>query len=266
MGNIIDQGPVLVELGVAGEDITDAEQAVITAAIRRAEGSVIAFLRYDPVQRSRTEYYPVADQNENYRQTVWEANDTSAYLRYYSQASSDELQVCHLPIRGNTTVQLWIDYDGRFGQKTGSFGSSTSKTSGEDFWCTFDRNDDNGYGVCMDGIIRSVGLWPLQPGSVKITYTAGYSVTELNGGGLLIDATPIHEAVVNEAVRRAKRALLTAKATTGYKAGPFTSEKLGDYSYTVDSASISRLFSSMTGVTSDTRELLSTFVNWGISL
>jgi hypothetical protein len=45
-----------------------------------------------------------------------------------------------------------------------------------------------------------------------------------------------------------------------------TSENLGDYSYSVDASSISKLFGSATDLTTESKEKLSSFVNWGYAL
>jgi hypothetical protein len=266
MGNIIDQGPVLVELGLAGEELTDLQQAVISGAIRRAEGAVKKHLRYDPVNRSRTEYYPIKNRVYQSRKHIWEATDTVAYIRSTSDASSDELQLMHLPIRGSVAVRVWIDYDGRFDEQAGAF--TDEKTEGQDFWAEYDQQDDDGNGICSSGILRSIGLWPLESGSVKVTYTAGYTSDEFNGNSDQVDATPIHEACVMEAVRRAKRAFIVNNrdSQVGFVAGPFTSENLGDYGYNVDGSVASTLLGSQVGLTTETKELLSTFVNYGFML
>jgi hypothetical protein len=110
-------------------------------------------------------------------------------------------------------------------------------------------------------------LWPTTAGSVKVVYTAGYSQTELRGQDALVDAGPIWEACVDEAVRRARKIFLQMKnSRVGWLSGPMTSENLGDYSYSVDASSISKLFGSATDLTTESKEKLSSFVNWGYAL
>ena len=267
MGNIVDQGPVLLQLGL-DSSITDAEQAIVHESIRKAEAAVKKYLNYDPVKRSRTEYYPRGDRTGSATEQRWEANDSVAYLRYTSGASSDEIQLQHIPVRSDTVIRLWIDYDGRFGAKSGAFAAETEKTHGEDFWLTYDSNDDDGNGICEDGILRSIGLWPLQPGSIKVVYTAGYSADEFNGSKNLVDASAIHGACILEAVRKAKRVFTAFRknSRTGHAPGSFSSETLGSYSYSIDSALASKLIGVDTTLLGESMAMLEEFVNYGVAL
>jgi len=265
MGRIVDASDVLLMLGLSTSP-TAEETAIVNLSITQAESAIRRYLGYDPVLSSRTEYYPQMDLQAS-GPSVWEANATSAYLRQQTSASTNELQVQHIPIRSNPAIDLRIDYDGRSGARSGSFAAESLKTEGEDYWPNYDGMDSDGHKICRDGIIRSVGLWPTEAGCVKIIYTGGYSSTELRGQSSLVDAGPIWEATLQETIRRAKTVFLTKKDTTvGWLAGPITSENLGDYSYTMDSSLISKLFGSSADLTAETVSKLSSFVNWGFSL
>lgn len=262
MGRIVDIAEVLMELGL-GSSATDTERRVAVSCLRRAESAVVSYLGYDPVSTERTEYYPRADLSMNSGATIWEADDTTAYQRRVVEGASSELQLQHLPIRG--AVELWIDYDGRFGRKSGGFASDTEKTEGEDFWATYDKYDDDGNQVCTDGILRSIGLWPIEPGSIKVTYTAGYTPNELKGDDSLLNAMSIWEAVLLEAVGRALASFSKMKNTTrGFTSGPLSSESLGAYSYSVDTSRVSA--TSKASLCQNSMSLLEPFVNYGIML
>ncbi len=262
--NIADISEVLLDLGLSAS-ATDEERAIVSAAIRRAEGSVKRYLQYDPKQATRTEFYPQQDFSLDNIATVWEVNDSVAYQRHLATGTTMELLIRHIPVRRITS--LYIDYDGRGGTRSGSFGSDTLKIEGTDYWPNFDGVDDDGNSYCRDGIIRSEGLWPITPGTVKIIYIAGYTQKEFRGQSNTVDATPILEAIVDEAVRRAKKIFVTKKQTgAGFAAGPITNESLGDYSYSVDGSSLNRLFGSQWDITGDSKERLNDFVNWGLAL
>jgi len=238
---------------------------VINTAIKRAEGAIKRFLRYDPVRSSKTEFYPQTDvvQDGHY---VWEVNDSVAYQRSLTQGRSDRLLLKRIPVRSIT--ELRVDYDGRFGTQSGSFGADSLKTEGEDYWANFDGVDSDGNGFCSDGMVRSVGMWPTTPGSVKITYTAGYSADELHGQDSVLDASPIAEAALIETVRRVRRMFgVNAKnSQLGFVPGTIESEKLGDYSYKLGSGGSSAAGSLKAGaseVTSESMALLEQFVHWG---
>lgn len=263
MLGLIDPSRVMVELGL-GESATEVQRATILQAIARAEAAVRRHLRYDPAQATRVEYYPQANFNQGSGEGVWETNDTSAYFRRLSGSAGDTLFVRHVPIRSIT--QLCIDYDGRNGTRSGAFGAGTVKTEGSDFWPNYDGVDSSSAKVCRDGIIHSHGLWPTEPGSVKIAYIAGYSVAELSGGDSVIDASAIQEAVLIESVLRARRSLGRAYSPRyGFAAGPLQSESLGDYSYSVGQADKGMAYGSGT-VSAETREMLEAFVNFGYEL
>lgn len=260
-GRIADISEVLLHLGLSSS-VTEEERAITQEAIRYAEGAVRKHLRYDPVQASRTEFYPSMDFSLQSRAAVWEVTDTEAYLRRLNDSAVDELQLQHLPIRSITSVH--VDYDGRAGAKSGAF-PNPAQTEGTDFWPNYDKLDDDGNKMCHDGVLRSEGRWPNVPGSVKVVYTAGYSDAELHGNKTIVDASPILEAVIDEAVRRVQRIYSKMKkARTGFT-GPFSSESLGDYSYSVDTALLQRMVGGL-DLMPETVEKLSEFVNWGWNL
>ena len=260
MASIIDISEVILELGLSAS-ITEEERAIAYVAITRAEGAVKRFIKYDPVQRTRTEYYPQQDFGVASGVGVWEVEGDQAILRRLAEAASNELQVQHIPIRSVTT--LAVDYDGRSGTRAGSFAAATEKVEGTDFWPNYDGEDADGESICRDGIIRSFGAWATTPGSIKIVYVAGYTDDELHGQGGVVDASPITDVIVSEAVRRAKKAFVMMKTSRGFMPGPLTGERLGEYSWQTDSAITSRLFGGEWDLLPENTEKLSTFINWG---
>lgn len=258
---IADISEVLLDLGLSAE-VTDEERAIANGAIYRAEGAVRRYLKYSPVQQERTEFYPARDYGYTARQGVWEVEGSQAVMRQMADAATAELQVRYIPIR--SVAHLYIDYSGRSGAMAGAFAAETEKVEGTDFWPNYDGEDDEGNPICRDGLIRSVGAWPTSPGTVKIVYTAGYSPEEFRGQGDAVDATPIWSAIIDEAVRRAKKVMVTKKSTgAGWIAGALTGERLGDYSYTVNPAEMQHLLGSVTDLLSGTKEKLYDFVNLG---
>ncbi len=269
MGRILTPDDVLFEAGA--ECGTNREQELARTAIIRAEAAVRRHLRYDPVQKERTEFYPLMDFDYQATAGVWEAEGGQAYYRRVAAASSEELQVRHLPIRRQnaagteTKPRIFIDYDGRSGTTDNSF--ETEQTEGQDFWANYEGHDSAGAKFCSDGILRSYGRWPVTPNSVKIIYTAGYTNTELRNedGTQIVDGSPIWAAALAEAVRRLKKGMLLAKTNRGWLPGPLTSEKLGDYSYNAAGGYVEKYFGGG-DIMGETREMLADFVNWGWSL
>lgn len=266
--SIVNESLVLLELGLSASSTAD-ELAIVRQAIIKAEAAVMTHLRYDPAQKSHTEYFPQQDYTPANAPAVWEVQGSSAVLRRRAEAATNELQLIHLPIRASTAIDVRIEYDGRFGTKSGAFAADSQKTEGVDFWAQYDSVDSDGYRVCRDGILRSVGRWPTEPGSVKVVYTAGYTAEELAGEDSVINAATIMDVVVEESLRRAKKVLTYwyKNSAVGHISGTVVTENLGDYSYSL-STSDKMTSNALAGgsITSESASKLSPFVNWGLNV
>lgn len=260
---IADISELLLELGLTGT-ISDKERAIANICLRRAEAAVRRHLQYDPAQETRTEYYPQMDHRVPERQGVWEANETHAYFRESIEYGMEDLQLKHIPVRSVTSLK--VDYDGRFGTKNESFPESSAWTEGTDFWPNYDKVDSQGNSFCSDGILRAEGGWPSAPGTIKVVYVAGYTDAEFHGDDEVVDASPILEAVIDEATRRVHKIYSRMKGRAGFGKGAFTSENLGDYSYSVNTAAMNRLIGGGMDLLPETIHKLQDYVNWGLSL
>jgi len=261
MSNIVDLSELLLLLGLSSS-ATEEERGIAQYALKTAESSIKDYLQYNPAQTTYVEFYPQSNVAAFPGGSILETGDTSAYERQIGSPCADELQLKNIPIRSITEVR--IDYDGRFGSRPGSFPSSSIKAAGSDYWASWDGIDSSSNLICRDGILRSVGLWPEQAGSVKITYVAGYTKEELHGEDSVINAYPIIECIIEEAMRKVNKVFQTKKKRAGWL-GPLASENLGSYSYSSDTASLAKLIggTSLSGVT---LEKLNPYVNWGWSL
>jgi hypothetical protein len=262
MSRIVDISEALLVLGLS-TSCTNEERAITLFCITHAEGDVRRFLGYDPVYATRTEYYPLMDHAQGHHDSVWEVTATQAYERRVSQGSANKLQLKHVPVRSITSLK--IDYDGRSGTQSGAFGAETAKVEGTDFWPNYDMKDSSGNRVCRDGILNSVGLWPMQPGSVQVEYYAGYSVEELHGQDSVIDASPLWVACLDEIQRRVMKIMSRKKNRIAGFVGPLASEHIGDYSYTANTALLTSLIGGGS-LMSETQEKLNEFVNYGAML
>ncbi len=253
---IVTAAQVSAQLGIAEGDESD----IVSVAIVHATGAVKRFLRYDPEQKTWTQYYPMMNFDPLSAESVWEVEGSQAVLRRRAEAATSELQLQHLPIRSVTS--LAVDYDGRSDTQSGSY--SDAKTEGTDFWPNYDTVDSSSNKVCRDGIIRSVGAWPTTPGSIKVTYTAGYTTAELRGTDTVVDASPIWATTLMEAVRYA-RATIASKASSklGVLAGPLEAERLGDYNYKASTKDLALLASGNWDLLPSSKQALNDFVNYG---
>jgi hypothetical protein len=262
MTPIIDISYVLLELGL-GEAATEVERALAQACLLKASAAVRRYLRYDPTYAERTEYYPPHDVSQSGRSSVWEVSDTQAFERHLSEASTNILQLRHLPVR--VISHLYIDHDGRAGAKAGAFAAETEQTEGVDFWPNYDTIDSDGAKVCKDGMLKSHGRWPSETGSVKIVYYAGYKTAELHGEDTVLDAFSIHEVVSDESVRRFLKIKQRQKKTLAGWAGPLASETLGDYSYSTNTALLDKIVSGG-DIAAENMMRLEEFQNYGLML
>ena len=173
---------------------------------------------------------------------------------------TDLLQVRGLPLR--SIEDLRVDYDGRFGQRTGSFDSSTVWTEGDDFWWEVTGTDSAGQPYGLSGVLRAAGSWPSVPGSVKVVYWAGYKEAELSGTDSVLDASAIRRTAVREAARRARRIFSTSKGAPA----PLVSERLGEYSYQVEASLARTVLGEQGALTPESQQALEQFVNYAVKI
>lgn len=266
--NIVTIADVLEEMG--GPTLTANQTTKLTRAIKRASAAVRHELGYDPVLNYVTEYYPLVDVGGERGRGVWEADSSHAHFRRVGGQGTNELQLRGLPIRqanssGNQTIALYEDYGARSGTVSGSFPDLS--VEGSDFWANYDGVDSSGYKFARDGILRSFGLWPLEPGSVKVSYLSGYTEDELEGDDSVLDASVIREVAKRESIRRFIQSETIFKSKMAGYTGPLTSENLGDYSYSVDGSILKSLVGfSGNGLMMESVLQIEAFVNFGAKI
>ena len=274
---ICTEAEVRASLGLA-PTISDAMTARLILAVAMGHASVRNHLQYEPEQRAYTnQIYPrsesgslqtiegVWDVDSSRRRAVWQARN----------GIFDYLQLENLPVREVTEVR--VDPSARYGQQSGDFGTGTIWTKGEQFY----EEQESEY-LNRTGMLIAVGAWPVQTGTVRVSYRAGYSpaefagqaaVTNTNDNGYITtagcDASGLKQATLLESMR----AYLTFKAmslnplTGVHVAGPLSSERLGDYSYSLASGQAAALLTSMQiTISPQAAMLLEPFMNWGIML
>lgn len=250
---------------IVNVDAGDAVLAQLQTAIDKA---VERFLRYNPVQATRTEYHPrVAHQQPSMgNRGVWDSDGSRAFWtsRYGNTRTSDVIQLKHLPVRGAPTI--YEERGALAGQKAGSFDSDTELTSGTQFWLDASEADGDATILSRSGqVIRRGSVWPDEMGSVKVTYTAGYTASEFAGTASSgVDASDIAMACK----LLMEKMYQTVKAT-GYSSGSGTvagvklSERLGDYGYSVEGNTARNLAGMGQNIVGEIAELLSPHINYG---
>lgn len=261
---IVNEAHILVALQAAAS-VTADDRAIIQIIHRLAEARMKGYLGYDPEQKTYTNhYYPRVMGPVGYPfNAVWDVNSahTHARLEYTSQHATT-LQLQHLPVR--TISDLRVDSNGRFGTGPSAFGSGTEWTQGEDFWPEYNESE-----LCRSGILQSAGAWPVEPGSIRITYVAGFTRNELDGNLATtsdkVDASAIPGGVL-KTVMIAYHKFQANRKPSASRIGPggaFKSERLQDYSYTLG-ANQERALSMLTQLPPEVASDVQEFRHWGI--
>lgn len=113
------------------------------------------------------------------------------YLPRTEGAAMNVLRLPEWPVRSITSI--YLDHNGYFGQAPNAFAATTILTAGQDYYLNIDRG-----GMSFFGYVTRIGammqgrttLWPRTPGSVKITYVAGFSSSELSGEATVDELNP----------------------------------------------------------------------------
>lgn len=274
MSTIASEAEARASLGLMSS-ITDEERAMLNLLLPQAEGAVISHLGYDPVQRSATEYYPRHDPSGGIGivGSAWDVSSNHRRAELYGVRGRapifPSLQLQRLPVRAVTDLR--IDYDARFGQQDGAFAEASRKTAGTDYWIEFD-----GTNYSPTGCLFANFQWPMEPGTVRVTYRAGYSPDELAGRATAdavasdgtvttarVNAGPIKRAVLMTVIAAMQKWAAQKKTTKGFRPGVVTSEKLGDYSYTLEGTSAKMLAGLTVDLPGAAVQILEPFVHWG---
>lgn len=268
---IVREAELRVALNIASS-ITDAERTLLQLTHTQAEAAIKKFLKYDPTQAVRTEYLPRLALREGTPQT-WDTDRSRALMRPARGVGEESLQATYLPIRAVTSCL--VDRNARYGQASGAFGAQAETwTQGSDYWFEQDQP-----GVGLSGIFLAQTSWPSEPGTVKLTYRAGYSAIELRGRADTsgtdengetttsgIDASPIWNAAMLTCIKIWHTYKNMGKQVFGgFVAGPKASERLGDYGYSLAaSGSVAALTSMAISLPAEAAEALEEYVNYGM--
>lgn len=243
MSTLCTEAEARVALGLIST-ITDEERAVINLLLPAAEAAIAGEIGYDPVQIELTEYYPRQTPAGGYLRggVAWDVDSQHRRALMYRTGGGvpryPTLQLARLPLRKITRVR--VDYEGRHGETSESFGADSEWVQGEDFWGEYDRPN-----YSPTGCVFGNRVWPEQPGSIEIVYRAGYSPSELQGRAtadeVASDGTITTAGINASALKRACLLTLSAsvhkwsslrKTASGFVPA-MSSERLGDYSYTL---------------------------------
>jgi hypothetical protein len=253
-----------IALGLTGT-ISDLDRGLIEMLLPLVNGAIINDpthgLMYDPEERSaRVEFYPRLDAAvQSANDGSWDTNLAGTKAFFQPHGRNEILQLKHLPVREINEIK--VDFQGGFGQIADTFGNDTAWTAGEDYYQDID-DDSN---LNLTGHVFSRTGWPVGPGSIKVTYKSGYTENELRGRATTANASGIFHAALLTLVKAFRTIKANAKQNrVGFAAGPLASERMGDYSYSIDSSAAKAMTGMEVSVPSEAGALLASFRHYGL--
>lgn len=218
--SIVTRAEILAFLGKS-DNATDNEDGVINAVRARVERSVKKYVGYEIEQASYIHFLPEtnrATRNDGvavYRDVIG-TKVVAATIGGTKEGLS--LHLPELPLRSVSEVRE--DPGAYGGQGSSDFPDSTILVAGEDYYIDLGVS-----GLSKSGVLRRIGpSWSTKARTIKVSYTAGYTATELQSG---IAADIGYAALL---------AIQAAFSKRGDTQGTIESEKLGDYAvkYAID--------------------------------
>jgi hypothetical protein len=220
---------------VARDVFSLGEDDTLLGLIRPSiENLVTDYVGYDLERATYTRYYPSSEFGG--ARAYW-PGEFGAEPSIGGRSNLIQLHHKFVLASGLVVQEFSGAYSGQFDET-----DWTTLTLGDEY--ILDLENAN---VSETGHIRRLGAsWPKQRGSVQVTYTAGFTATELDGrmtGGTdYTNAADIRLAVLQAIGQHYNqmRELRPGKSGVG---GPFISETVPDYSYTRDASVARGLFS-----------------------
>ncbi len=226
MANIVSDADASTFLGIAPGD------PLMALVHRGVEKDVIQFLGWNPARGTYTRYLPKSEGGGRDDYFV------GAYGVIPRAGGATELLALEHKYVLNSGIEVQEGPDGNFGQRSDAVW--TNLTKGTHFILQIDEEEGvNGGLVSRSGTLVRIGTeWPKSRGSVKATYTAGFTVTELDGtlsgASDYTDASDLRLAVLQALGRAYNQAKMHQAQASGRSGGLATSESIDGYSYSLD--------------------------------
>lgn len=236
--SIVDISELTTRLGIAA-NATDADLALLEQLRGEVEDDCRAYVRHNITQPASNyvEYHPRTERRVFGDEFIEVSGNVVSIQRASEEGKVIQLDQMYARTSG---IEVREDFDAYFGQDASDFGADTVLTSGTDYFLITEED-----GISRAGLLwRRTGPWPARPGTVKVSYTAGFSASEL-------DRTyrDIKRAVLNEIVRAFQQE--KSKQNTKVGAGAVKSFSIGgQFSVTFEGGA------SYAGLSSDTKRRL----------
>lgn len=172
---ILDKGKDLSPYFGIDCDDTTGEAILLWRIQTYVESAVRSFVRHGVSQNTYVEYqrmFDIGDHETDY--DLFELIGDKVYSGVGGTQYGEFLQLNNGFVRSVSDVRE--DYSAEFGQGSGDFGSSTVLTAGIDYKIELDKD-----GMSRSGrLIRINRPWSSKPGTIKVTYVAGFTPAELD--------------------------------------------------------------------------------------
>jgi len=210
---------------------------VLTMIHRGVENDITQFLGWKPERQTHTRTFP---HSEFGGRDDYFVGSFGVVPR--AGGVTDVLALDHKYVLNDGTLYVQESAGAYFGQTTNTTWQTLTKGSHYAIEVDEDESSDGGH-VSRSGTLLRIGTeWPKSRGSVRVTYNAGFTATELDGSlsgeADYTDASAIKYSVMQalgRAFNQAKMHQYTQQ--TGRPGGLATSESISGYSYSLDGAS-----------------------------
>lgn len=221
---IVGRAELLAELGL-GSSATDADLGLLERIQRGVENAARRYVRHGITQPDTpyVEFHPRVDQMVGSGPELVRITGDRASLSG-DVDYGNVIQLDHGWVRSISEVRE--DRNANFGQGGSDFPTASILTAGTDYGLELDAP-----GLSKTGhLVRRYSSWPNLKGTVKVTYVAGLTATELDD-----EYSDIKDAIIEEIALRWNR----SKSVRDGAVGPVVSESMGgQVLFTYDTQSV----------------------------
>lgn len=234
----------------------DSDDFLVPTIRPAVESAIHKYLRWHCVRATYTKFFPKTERGgERAPFNSWGGQPATGGLSRVLMLDHKWVIPSGLVVQEDTTGYMGQNPDADY----------TTLTLGTEYY--LDLDDAN---VSKTGHLIRIGrTWPKPRGSIKVTYTAGFTTDEFHGDAEInSDADPIRMAALL-GVQKAYTQVLTnrpAKAGSTKPSGPLISESVPDYSYRKDSSATLMLASMTVTLPQEAKDKLEPYRRYGIAV
>ncbi len=214
---IVDLSEIILYLGLQAT-LTDADNGLLTMLKTHIENDARRYVRHNITQPADDyiEFHPRTDRTRFGAEIVELSGDVVSLQQ--SSIGGNIIQLDQIFVRSITEVRE--DFDGYFGSEASDFPAGSVLTEGTDYYMRVEERIGSTDLNKTGHLLRRSGNWPSRAGTVKVTYNAGFTATELDS-----DYSDIKMTIIEEVAFRFKKAKTMSGTEVGF--GPLKSYSIG---------------------------------------